>query len=56
MKKLATVGSLIVTSTLVFSSMPFQNAHADTTSMNVPNKQSQINKAKMYKIIALMAE
>ncbi|EYP88532.1 cell wall surface anchor protein [Staphylococcus aureus DAR1813] len=41
MKKLATVGSLIVTSTLVFSSMPFQNAHADTTSMNVPNKQSQ---------------
>lgn len=24
MKKLATVGSLIVTSTLVFSSMPFQ--------------------------------
>lgn len=26
MKKLATVGSLIVTSTLVFSSMPFQNA------------------------------
>ncbi|HBC4078946.1 TPA: LPXTG cell wall anchor domain-containing protein [Staphylococcus aureus] len=41
MKKLATVGSLIVTSTLVFSSMPFQNAHADTTSMNVSNKQSQ---------------
>ena len=36
MKKLATVGSLIVTSTLVF-----QNAHADTTSMNVSNKQSQ---------------
>ncbi|HDJ2951715.1 TPA: LPXTG cell wall anchor domain-containing protein, partial [Staphylococcus aureus] len=28
-------------STLVFSSMPFQNAHADTTSMNVSNKQSQ---------------
>lgn len=51
MKKLATVGSLIVTSTLVFSSMPFQNAHADTTSMN-----GRINKAKMYKIIALMAE
>ncbi|HBC4791590.1 TPA: LPXTG cell wall anchor domain-containing protein [Staphylococcus aureus] len=41
MKKLATVGSLIVTSTLVFSSMPFQNAYADTTSMNVSNKQSQ---------------
>ncbi|HCD4135519.1 TPA: LPXTG cell wall anchor domain-containing protein [Staphylococcus aureus] len=41
MKKLATVGSLIVTSTFVFSSMPFQNAHADTTSMNVSNKQSQ---------------
>ncbi|HCY6873805.1 TPA: LPXTG cell wall anchor domain-containing protein [Staphylococcus aureus] len=41
MKKLATVGYLIVTSTLVFSSMPFQNAHADTTSMNVSNKQSQ---------------
>lgn len=41
MKKLATVGSLIVTSTLVFLSMPFQNAHADTTSMNVSNKQSQ---------------
>ncbi|NFZ05345.1 LPXTG cell wall anchor domain-containing protein [Staphylococcus aureus] len=41
MKKLATVDSLIVTSTLVFSSMPFQNAHADTTSMNVSNKQSQ---------------
>ncbi len=39
MKKLTTVGSLIVTSTLVFSSIPFQNAHADTTSMNVPNKQ-----------------
>ncbi len=51
MKKLATVGSLIVTSTLVFSSMPFQNAHADTTSMNVSNKQSQ-----NVQIIVLMAE
>ena len=41
MKKLATVGSIIATSTLLLTSVPYQEAHAASTVSNVTNQQNQ---------------